>query len=395
MPNAAKFFISSVAQDTIKSLRETAFDELKALGHEPEMFEKTFGPWPMNATGVEHCLEKVKECDVYCLFLHTKGGSMTANGRTVTHLEFLKAVEEDKVLLLFVETTIKNNYFNRLRWIIKDFEDDFKKVNGKTPEYREICDYLEMKSEEQNSVIPSKYSVEMYVWILLYDIIDVHGKYVEDLPWGVGVPWKPYLSDLLRQGVNLIPKSKVAFESMQLGNAFGDFSEFALKVLSDHLRINAFINLPRLLTRLVGAIRGADVTKNYDPLKKTIGKIKVCSAVCLFQHAGSILKIVQGAGDTDGDKDFMIDDPGSFVSYTYRNVDDEAPALFYLESKRMFYLTYKIGEYVISYHFPEETQWNQQLYLDYTEDIIDGIINSHANTMIFDFINLTIRGLQK
>ncbi|MBD2870878.1 DUF4062 domain-containing protein [Paenibacillus arenilitoris] len=395
MPKPTKLFISSVAQDTLTGLRATAFDELATLGHFPEMFEKTFGPWPMNATGIQHCLDKVKECDVYCLFIHSKAGSMTSSGRTITHLEFLKAIEEDKVLVLFAETTIKSKYFGSIRWIIKDFVDEFIKTNAHTPNYIEICNYLEIKSEEVNSDIPSKHNIEMYVWVLLYDIVDVHGKYIEDLSYGTSVPWKSYLSDLLRQGVNLIPKSKIASESMQLANAFGDFTDFTLLVLASHLRINDFINLPRLLSRLISALRGANITKDFPPLERTIGKVKTCSAVCLFQREGNILKTVQSAGDTDGDNDFTIDDPDSFVAYTYHNVTDEEPALFYLESKRMFYFTFKIGEYVISYHFPEETQWNQQMFTDYTEDIIDGIINSHANTFIFDFMNFTIRGLQK
>lgn len=113
------------------------------------------------------------------------------------------------------------------------------------------------------------------------------------------------------------------------------------------------------------------------------------------QIQGNLLKNIQFAGDTDGNNDFDVSDPTSYVSYTYNKVIDEKPALFYDQSKKMFYLTFKLKEYVISYHFPEASSWNQKMYVDYTEDIIDGIMNAHANGLVFEFVNSIIRGLQK
>ncbi|EFM09660.1 conserved hypothetical protein [Paenibacillus curdlanolyticus YK9] len=393
MPIPTKVFISSVAQDELSPLREKAFADLARLGHDPQMFEKNFGPWPMNASGVKHCLDKVSECDLYFLYMHTRGGSMTPSGQTVTHLEFLQAVKENKELILYATAPILDHYFRNVRWAIKGYLENQKKATGKIPDNREVVDYLEIQSELSGSSIPSKHVYEMYVWVMLHDIIDKHGLYVEALPLGSEVPWESYLSDKLRQGLNLLPKAPALMESVQLANQFGHYTDFSLRVLLDHLSITDFINLPRLLNRVIRALHGAEIT--YGPVKSAVGRVEKCSAVSLFHQESHILKITGFAGDTDGNRDFDVNDPDSFVSYTYLHVGEDTPALFYDQSKRMIYLTFKMKEYVISYHFPEATRWDQQLFATYTQEIIDGIINEHANDMIFQFMNSILGGLQK
>lgn len=363
------------------------------LGHEPQMYEKNFGPWPNVQTGVDHCLQKVSECDLYCLFIHNKGGSMTANGYTVTHLEYLRAVSDNKTLILYCESTIIDTYF-KLRWIIADYIDKFKLENERAPLNRELIDFLETEAESNPAAgIPSKHAVDTYVWVLLHDIVFTKGHYVERLPWGQPIPWGAYLSDLLRQGLQLVPKKALYEESAQLALAFGDFTAFANQVVSDHLRIGNWLDGRRLMNRLIRTLTRADIAAG--PVNQIIGSVKACSAVCLFRREGDILKVQFYAGDTAGNYDFDVNDQSSFVSYTYNHLPDDIPQLFYWESKRLFYLTYKLGEYVISYHFPEESVWNQQMYADYTDDIIYGILNAHANGMIMKFMNSIIGGLQK
>ncbi|SFF06184.1 protein of unknown function [Paenibacillus catalpae] len=393
MPNLTKLFISSVAQDSLTPLRNRTFDELTALGHEPEMYERTFGPWPMDISGVEHCLNKVRECDIFCLFIHNKGGSMTGSGYSVTHREFLTALNMNKVLLLYAEPTINRRYFSSVRRILFLFIEQFRKSNGREPSNRELVDYLELTSETNSAEVPSKYEIDVYVWVMLYDIIERHGKYLLDMPVGVGLDWKPILSAILKEGAYYFPRKEEYMESIDALAAVGEFSEFVQKMAKDHLSITA-IRHPRLmLARLQAVIRGSEIKQlvNQD---LTLGKVRNCSAICLFLHNNGYLDCIESVGDTAGGFHFNINHP-KYVTHTYRTQPEGEPVLYYTEDKRMFYLLYKIGEYIISYHFPEETKWHQNLYVDYSEDIKSGILMAHSNVMIFDYVSSILRGLQK
>ncbi|GLX70583.1 DUF4062 domain-containing protein [Paenibacillus glycanilyticus] len=394
MPNLTKLFISSVAQDSLTPLRNRTFDEFTALGHQPEMYERTFGPWPMDISGVEHCLNKVRECDIFCLFLHHKGGTMTDTGYTVTHREFLTALNAGKTLFLYAEPTITKKYFASVRRVIYTYIEKYKQTNRKEPTNRELIDYLEVTSETNPADLPSKHETDLYVWVMLYDIIDRHGKYLLDMPIGVGIDWKPVLSDILREGATYFPKKSEYAESIDTLAAVVEFSEFVQKFMKDHLIVHEFNQLRLLLARLQAVIKGAEI-KQLRIHDLTLGKLKNCSAVCLFQHNEDVLSCIEAAGDTAGGYSFHVNDPNSYVSYSYNTRREGEPALYYTESKRMFYLLYKLGEYVISYHFPEETKWNQNMYVDYTDDIKNGILMAHSNVMIFDFIHSALRGLQK
>jgi hypothetical protein len=386
VPNPTKFFLSSSAQDSLTAIRNTAFEQIRELGHAPEMYERTFGPWPSETTAAQHCIDKVRECDVFCLFLHNKAGSMMETGRTVTHLEFIQAVNEKKVLLLFADQTIKRQFFHSIKWIIERFIGEYRTEHGRNPSYITISEYLEERSREDNSDVPVKQTVEPYVWVFLYDIIVVHGKYVDDLNMGVAITWKEYLSDLLRQGVELIPKRSVTKESMELAEAFESFSQLAIDLMK-YVSISG-LNLRRVLVLARENLAGATIVEDFKLTKSKIGDVNRCTAICLFKRENDTLKIIHSEGDTDGDKDFKLNDESSFVATTYNNYSDEEPVLSYIESKGMFYLTSKVREYVISYHFPEETEWSQMMFEEYNEFIIDGIINSHANALV-------LGGLQK
>jgi hypothetical protein len=393
VPNPTTFFLSSSAQDSLTDIRNTAYTEIRELGHNAEMYEKTFGPWPSFIEGARHCIEKVKECDVFCLFIHNKAGTMLDSGRTITHLEFMEAINQRKVLLLFADRTIKQQYFTAVKWVIKDFLGKYRADYNRNPSYKEISEFLEAESRKNDSPIPAKQAIEPYVWVFLYDIIDVHQKYVDDLSMGVGIRWKQYLSDLLRQGVELIPRKKEALESMDLAQEFGDFSDFSIHMMK-FVTIKD-LNLKRILVLLRETLSGAVIVNDFHLTKAVVGKVKRCSAICVFRRSERTLKNICSDGDTGGDKDFDLKDSSSFVAITYNNFENEEPALFYIESKRMFYLTYKVGEYVISYHFPVESEWNQQMFEDYNETIIDGIMDAHANSMVFDYINTVLGGLQR
>ncbi|MCM3627504.1 DUF4062 domain-containing protein [Paenibacillus glycanilyticus] len=393
MSNLTKLFISSVAQDSLTPLRSRTFDEFIALGHQPEMYERTFGPWPMDISGVEHCLNKVRESDIFCLFIHNKGGSMTGSGYSVTHREFLTALNSNKVLLLYAEPTVSRRYFSSVRRMMYLYIEQFRKTNGRDPSNRELMDYLELASETNAAEVPSKYEVDVYVWVMLYDIIEKHGKYLLDMPVGIGLDWKPILSAILKEGAYYFPRKSEYLESIDALAAVGEFSEFVQKLAKEHLNITA-IQHPRLmLARLQAVIKGAEI-KQLANGDLTLGKVKNCSAICLFQHNNDYLDSIYSVGDTAGGFHFPVD-KHKYVTHTYRTQPARVPVLYYTEDKRMFYLLFKIGEYVISYHFPEETKWHQNLYVDYSEDIKSGILMAHSNVMIFEFMNSILRGLQK
>lgn len=393
MPTLTSLFISSVAQDSLSPTRNEVFRIIHELGHAPEMYEQTFGPWPSQVDGIMHCIHRVASSDLYCLLLHNKGGTYDSRSkRSVTHLEFIEACHRNKVLILFVESTIKAQYFAGIRSIIFDFVQHYYEQNQRTPQLEHIYDHL-LQLSAQHTVVPLRQLVDPYVWVFLYDMIDIRKKYVEELNLGVAIPWKAYLSDLLRQGAQLLPYHKEAKESMATASAFTDFSELTLSLLSK-ITYKEITNWNRFLASLRNQIVGAEISQAFAGYTQTkIGDIRECCAISVFYREEQYLRIKAADGDTDGNEFFQITDEHSFVAITYNLSNGVKPLLFYLESKQMFYLTYKVKEYVVAYHFPVRGDWNQQKFMDFNENIIDGIMNAHANSLLFNFVTTILGGL--
>ena len=95
----AKIFISSAAEERLSRLREEIHTELTNMEHNPQMYEKDFGPWPPQEL-VQNCLDHVLRSDIFLLFVSQKAGSYIPEYKaTVTHCEFQKAHQNNKYFI--------------------------------------------------------------------------------------------------------------------------------------------------------------------------------------------------------------------------------------------------------------------------------------------------------
>jgi hypothetical protein len=396
MAEKAKIFISSVAQDTLTPLRNKVFRTFQEIGHDPLMFEENFGPWTAVQDPIAFCLEKVRESHIYVLLIHNKAGTFNHKaGCTVTHLEFIKAVSNDKVIMVFVEVQTKKTYFGGVRGVIFDFIEGFKAQHHREPSPAEMFEFVSAESGKRASIIPKSSEYDPYVWVFLFDIIENHQIFVENLSLGVELNWKDYASDLLRRGALLLPTSEEAAINTKLAASYGDFTDLVLDLMG-RVQIKGITDWQRFFTKLRAIIYGGTIYREFGGYtSSSIGDIRNCSAVVLLKRDGNTLKVIAPEGDTDSKEGdlFYLDDESSFVSITYKHHEERA-MIFFLERKQMFYLTFKAGEYVISFHFPSDGTWSQDKFKSFIDEIVSGILGTHANSLIFDFVKTLLGGMQ-
>lgn len=230
MAECTKVFISSVAQDELKPLRNHVFDELAALGHEPKMFERNLGPWPGHMDPIAKCLEAVESTDIFLLFIKNRAGTYnTAAKRTVTHLEFLKAFDRRKLILIFIENAVKQVYFSVVKRLLDEYTDH---TLVETSAYPSPENYMHMLSGIQG--LPKE--VDPYVWFFIHDVVN-KGIYCEDLALAVPIQWKDYFSDLLRRGALLLPLETSIQENERQLELLNGFYETVSRVIP-HIQIS-------------------------------------------------------------------------------------------------------------------------------------------------------------
>ncbi|CEH28024.1 hypothetical protein AM501_00670 [Aneurinibacillus migulanus] len=383
-----KIFISSAVEDFLVPLRQTAFETLAQLGHSPEMWERTFGVGTVGIDSVQYCLEKVRECEIFFLFVHNKAGTyLTEAQSTVTHLEYREAIRHNKVIQVFVDRQIKSVYFSKAREIITKIREEnnssdphilFRKLNSL---YQSPDCSLELKQ------------ADAYVWILLYEVFEKHKPYAGEIS-AAGIDFKANLSELLRRASILLPKKAELEQNAEHALMYDKFFGTTSRLL-EKLSIREIKDLRRFLTILREGFSGGDIAKKFGNFsKEDIGTFERCSAICIFKRNEDILECIALEGDTTEEQRFYsIHSNDSFVSTTY-NEGNENGMLFYAEYKNQFYLTFKVNQYVVSYHFPASSEWNSDLFFNFQNQAISGILEAGANSLLCDFVNTVLGGLQ-
>ncbi|MHC1747121.1 MAG: DUF4062 domain-containing protein [Cellulosilyticaceae bacterium] len=388
MGQSAKIFISSVAEDTLKDLRENMFSAFLELGHNPQMYEKTFGPWGSDKDGIETCLEKVQECEIYCLLIGQKGGTLVESlQRTVTHLEFIKAMECKRYSIVFCEKSVKQNYFKKVSPLINEYVEAYKIHEHRNPQLEEILTHLKNNKKVELGSLNTDY----YVWIFLYDIIKNKNVYIEDLKLGVTIDWKNYLSDILRKGVELIPFKKGYEQSYKLANELLDFKIFIDKVFK-LVDVNKVTNWNRFLALIRNNLKQVQVKQTFGHTCEAIGRIKNCTAICLYHHENQTLKCNIFEGDTEGNSQFELTNSGSIVVSTYNDGSEENLYVYFQEDLHIFYCLFKVREYVIVYDFEVTDEWTYNLFSNHIENVVESMYAENA--IIFDLVNTIIRRLK-
>lgn len=377
-----KIFISSVHEDGLKPLRHHAFKELAALGHEPLMWEQNLGPWPASVNPIVKCLEAVESADIFLMFVGNHSGTYDkAAQRTVTHMEFLKAFDRGKTILVFVDAGVKALFFSRAKWAIDEYTEHHLNESGRYPAPDSIVAALKLRDDLPDAVDP-------YVWFLLHDLA-ARNVYLDDLSLGVPIEWKTYLSDLLRRGALLLPlQHSIADHGSRL-EQFDDTFRF----LTDHiprLRISIDGQGDALLASLQGMMPGGVIHHHYGKyMSEAVGAYGACSGATLYLADQDCMRRVAQCGDTASLPAIRMTDQRSYVVLANKLDTD---LVHYTELKQMFYCSFKSGKYVLTLHFPAGPGWDNQKFMIYQDSVNRVIINK--NPYLVEMIKLILGGLQ-
>jgi hypothetical protein len=398
MSQQAKIFISSPAEKALNSLRKALHDVAQELGHLPIMWEEKqkFGASPHGVTSVEHCLLKVRESDLFFLFLETKAGTLLSEAyRTVTHLEYIEAIKHRKLVYVFIEEETQMAYFNGAKTIIFDYIQQYEEQHVRAPSKEEILEFLMAHSKSENATDLFKVA-DPYLWLFLYEIFEENKPYVQAFSSGVGPDWRRLLSDLLRQGAELVPDRKKFKEDTATAASLSMFYRTFHKLMPQ-LIIQGIKNYNQFLSALRNSLSGGKIIKDYYYTNHELGTFLPCSAICIYQRKGHFLFPVPGAQNGDFSPEltfYPLDDEDSFVSTTY-NANLDGYLIFYIPDKNLFYLTTKMNEYVVSYHFPAGDGWDTDKFTRFSGEVIDAIMGAQANTQMLEFSKYVLGGMKE
>lgn len=379
-----KVFISSVNEDGLKPLRKMAFRELSSLGHEPLMWEENLGPWPAHLDPITKCLDAVVESDIYLLFLGSKAGTYNdSSGITITHMEFIKAYDQGKLILVFADTEIKSFFFTKAKPFIDQLIDQYVHDQEQFPSPLHIIDSL----QDRHTIPPN---VDPYVWYFLYDI-SLRKIYIEDLSLGVPIDWKAYLSDLLRRGALLLPLEQSIDQNSSRVEQFDEAVDL-LYHLIPHLQINGLQKADDFLEAIQARMYGGKIEHSYGTyVAETVGFYEDCCAATLFRQEKECLQLLAKVGEATGASFYMLTDQSSYNVLTY-HMGDNGEQVFFKAAKNMFYYCIRSGKFVLTLHFPADATWDDKKFIHYKEAANHAIISK--NPLMIEFIKLILGGMQ-
>jgi hypothetical protein len=385
MATKVKIFLSSSAQDELKQLRSDTFDHLTAIGHDPKMYERNFGPWPRHEF-IRRCLEVVNQCEMFILLIANAAGSyLPKEDKTVTHLEFREAVKGKKEIIVFVEPVISKFFLDNLnRPLYQMVMENKMENNGREPSvYECIKKVLPTINPE---LIPDK--VDDYTWAFLYDIY-CEGIWFEPLFENTKEFLSflsEYLSDILRRGTQYTPIESALEQDLIDAQEYRSFQMFLLGILklAQGGTITDWKSLLKILRRYM---RGGNIyIGEGDFNQESIGQFNNCEGITVYRKNGVSMERIESDGEARGKEVYYLDqDEGkSYVVDGYLSKAEEN--LFYREDKNMVYLTSRIGNLIFSFHFALNEGWDKTRVRAYQSELIRAIlIEQKANGVFLSY----------
>lgn len=375
-------FISSVAQDSLTSIRKSAFEAIHSMGHKPVRFEDSMRY--IHEDSVQTCLEYVSKSDIFLLFIADKAGTMLEDeGKTVTHLEFLRAYHEKKRLIVYVFDEVLNTYFQQIRPQILKAIESYVQEHNKAPDSM-------LHLIDQNIDVQS-FHVEPYVWYFLYDL-EQKGIYFEKCSIGTEIASniKAYFSSLFKESIQLLNIRPEIEESIEHVQVYGDYYEYSLELIG-LLHNGEISDWRRFLAILRSQMTGFDIFAQQTKYhQESIGAIMDSNAVTVYEKMGDqmICKEYDGIATPE---DFPLDDFTSFVVQTHHDhLNNEK--LYYSIEKRTCYFLFKAGPYIFCFHLPLLGGWDQFKLQTYQEDILHAILASKGYSYCY-FVKKLLGGL--
>ncbi|WP_409298441.1 DUF4062 domain-containing protein [Peribacillus sp. SCS-26] len=393
MQTGTKIFISSAYENELKPLRKKIMETLACAGHFPLLFEENFGVWGQDK--IETCINKVKESDIFLLFLSEKSGSFTEKDPrvTATYVEFHYAKKEKKLIIPFVNDWIKSLYFSDIKQLIAEELYKFRSKFYRFPGH--IYDIVEPLIKDIQRTREYLYKrikdVDPFVWAFLYDVdqscpflYDVVLANSDELCKTVNI----YLSNYLHKGIEYLKNEEETKESLNLAPKLKKYKDFSFQIIRSFKSGSPQLDI--VLKELSQVLKGANIynRKGYY-VREEIASFGDCSAISLYRRKGDSLVYVSHYGNVTPRPGFSLQDEDAFVSKTYI-LNGDVEYLFYNEEKHQLYLTKRIGEMVMCAHFPFQEFWSsnevaalqeeifsailkERIYLDFAADLIGGL----------------------
>ncbi|WP_181592775.1 DUF4062 domain-containing protein [Paenibacillus sp. YN15] len=365
-----KIFLSSASQASFGPTRNTSFDKLRSLGHDPLMFERNFGAWHNGEDSIAKCMKLVSDCDIFILFVGARAGSITPYGRSVTHLEFEQALAERKSVLVFVETDIKSEYLGNVKHLIDEYTASFRASKLGKPAPADIVHHIGLHKSRISS---QQQHVDDYVWYFLHEIMAEEKIFVENLMPGVPIEWDSLLSDMLRDGVEMLRNKKDIVRTLVQAKELQHYKKFTSRIVP-LVRLGLKTDLPLLISELKQAAMGNVIVNDFGYVQRKIGEIHNCSAVTLYKQDHGQMILLESSGKIKA-RNFSMDDDTSYVVLTQKGASDN---IFFREDNKSLYVCLKGNGFVLTFHFPCGEEWNTPLYLDYQGNVESGIMNKNG-----------------
>lgn len=365
-----KIFLSSASQASFTQTRNTSFERLRSLGHDPVMFERNFGAWHNGEDSIAKCIKMVTDCDIFILFVGERAGSITSYGRSVTHLEFEQALVEGKSVLVFVETDIKSEYLGNVKRIIDEYIASFRESKLGKPKPADIVNNI---TSNKAKIAAQLQHVDDYVWYFLHEIMAEEKIFVENLIPGVQIDWDSLLSDMLRDGVEMLRNKKDIVRTLVQTKELQHYKTFTSRIVP-LVKLGFKTDLPILISELKQSALGNLIVNDFGYVQRKIGEIYSCSAVTLYKQDQNQMILMESSGKIKT-RNFSMDDDTSFVVLTQKGENDN---IFFREDNKRLYVCLKGKDFVLTFHFPCGEEWNSQLYLDYQGNVESGIMNKNG-----------------
>ncbi|KAB2328771.1 DUF4062 domain-containing protein [Cytobacillus depressus] len=365
------------------SIRNSAFEEIKRMGHEPIRFEDSMRY--IHEDSIQTCLEYVSKSDIFLLFIANKGGTIVVDERkSVTHLEFLRAYYEKKRLIVYVYDQVLDTYFQQVRYQILKALKAFIHEHGKEPD--SMFDFI---NECVNGQLLN--DIDPYVWYFLYDA-EQKGVYFERCSIGTEVVSNiaAYLSSLFKESLQYLNIRPEIEQSLEYVNVYGDYYEKSLELVSLFHK-GQITNWRSFLAILRSQMCGFNIlTTRTKYQQESAGAIMDSNALTVYERISDqmICKEYDGIATPDN---FSLDDLTSYVVQTYHDHENNEKLYYSLEKKTCYFL-FKAGPYVFCFHLPLLGGWDPYKLQTFQDYIFNAILESKGYTYC-SYIKKLIGGL--
>jgi hypothetical protein len=382
--NQAKIFISSSAQDSLKTVRQNIKTMVMQTGHIPIMYENNFGV--AGNDSIQQCLDMVRQSDIFLLLIHRKGGSFVEEyGCTVTHLEFSKALIERKEVFVFVEKGVKKLFFDNFAPPLKEM---FNNKHAKPIDIKNAI--LDLGKQAPYSEILD--NIDANIFVLLFDVyqdgfwmneFDINGDYTEKI--------KQHLSEMLKKGLTYLQIENEILSNSINSKIFNDYKDLVLDTLHS-IEIKTFTDWHQFLASIMEHMNGNEVFIGSGTyLERSIGAYGHCNGCTLYKRNGNTLELIRPSIGVASEEHSLLNlsEDNYYVVLTY-NTKITDPNIFVNRAKMKMYITLRVNEFVLCLHFPLEKLWPEVC----NQAARDDIINSKNFVILLDFIKSVLGGIK-